>query len=139
MGLLNELLEYIRPSSWSPGDFSFVWMYLVILAVSYYALKLGRKRLDHYRTFSVSRVTAHNEQVRRIRELQQQRLLEEASNRPEPEETKQTEKPVEERGRPKADYETRSDRPQVRTGPIPSVGTQESSNERAVEAKESCP
>jgi hypothetical protein len=117
MGLLYELLDFIRPSSWSPGDFSFVWMYLIILVVSYYALKFGRKKLDHYRTFSVSRVTAHNEQVRRIRELQQQRLLEEASNRPEPEEAKQPERPVEERARPKADYEARSDRPQARYRP----------------------
>ena len=62
--MVYSLLDYIRPPSWQPGSYSFIWLYLVAGIVLYFVCSKLKSLYIHRQVFDPKRTQEHQKQMR---------------------------------------------------------------------------
>ena len=73
--LKTHILAHMRPPGWPDHDYSFVWLYAGLLVMLYFAFGKVSKKLAHRQVYNPSRVSKHSDNLRKIREKQQEEML----------------------------------------------------------------
>lgn len=96
--LKTYVLDHIRPPFWDSHDYSFMWLYTVLALILYFVLGKLSKAVADRQVYNPNRVLKHSERLRKIREKQQEEMLQrlaevQKAKAEQPEEEKKEEKP----------------------------------------------
>jgi len=78
----SGVLAYLNPSAYPPDDRSYLWLYLVLVALLALLYASSKQGWDYLWTYRQARIERHNQQMKEIREAQLRKWQEEAANKP---------------------------------------------------------
>lgn len=78
----SVLLDPIRPSFWSSGDYSFLWLYILLGILAYSLLNKFRKFYIESHIMAKNRIAYHAENIRILREKEKEKILKKSASSP---------------------------------------------------------
>lgn len=78
----SVLLDPIRPNFWSSGDYSFLWLYILLVLLAYSLLNKFRKSYIESHIIAKNRIAYHAENIRILREKEKEKILKKSASSP---------------------------------------------------------